>query len=93
MENSYLAAVKQHVEDCKTLNLDDSELAFSIIHSAEKYNDSEILPVLASLPQEIKLEINSAIQSYKETGKYYVISSTGVSKDLSALMGRLSNLV
>lgn len=93
MENSYYAVVNQHIEDCRTLNLDDSELAFSIIHSAEKFNDEQVRSVLGSLPEEIKKEIISAIESYKETGEYYAISSTGVSKDLSALMGRLSKLI
>lgn len=93
VENNYLAMVNQHIADCRALNLDDSELAFSIIHSAENFDDSEVEPVLTSLPEKIKMEINSAIKSYKKTGEYYVISSTGVSKNLSELMERLSKLV
>lgn len=93
MDSNYLAVVNQHIKDCKELYLDNSELAFSIIHSAEKFDDKEVELVLSSLSEDIKKEIVSAIDDYKETGEYYVISSTGVSKDLSELMGRLSKLI
>ena len=93
MENNYLNLVKQHMEDCSVMNLDNSELAFSILHSAEKFDDEQVESALATLPEEIKKEIAAVIDSYKETGEYYVISSTGTSKDLSELMGRLAKIV
>jgi hypothetical protein len=85
--------VKKHIEIGKKLDLDASEVAFSIIHSAEKFDDEQVKSVLANLSIEIKMEIIAAVDCYKETGEYYVISSTGVSKDLSELMGRMSKLV
>ena len=85
--------IKQHAEDCETLGLDVSELAFSIIQSAENYSNEEVVNAFSELPEELKSEIQSIVNDYKESGEYYVISSTGVMKDLSKLMGRLSRLI
>ena len=93
MADTFKDKVDKHIELGQKLNLEASEVAFSIIHSAENFDDCQIEAVFASLPEEIKNELLAAINSYKETGEYYVISSTGVSKDLSELMGRLSKLI
>jgi hypothetical protein len=92
VEYSYLDKVTKHIEIGEKLGLDDSDVAFSIIHSSEKYSDKEVKDVLSSLSEKIRHEIKAAIESYKETGEYYVISSTGVTKDLSKLMKRLSEI-
>ena len=92
MEYSYLDKVNKHVELGKKLGLDDSDVAFSIINSAEKYSDEEVKDVLSSLSGGVRREIEMAIENYKESGGYYVISSTGVTKDLSGLMNRLSKI-
>lgn len=92
MNLSFKEKAEKHVELGKKLDLDDSEVAFSIMHSAEEYDDEEVRRVLSSLSEELKNEIHFAIESYKETGEYYVISSTGTSKDLSELMKRISML-
>lgn len=92
MELSFKEKADKHVVLGEKLNLEDSEVAFSIMHSAEMYDDEEVKNVLASLSEGLKKEIHSVIESYKETGEYYVISSTGTSKDLSGLMKRLSTL-
>ena len=93
MQNRYMTDIKQHAEDCETLGLDVSELAFSIIQSAENYSNEEVVNAFSELPEELKSEIQSIVNDYKESGEYYVISSTGVMKDLSKLMGRLSRLI
>jgi hypothetical protein len=92
MDLSFKEKAEKHVELGKKLDLDGSEVAFSILHSAEQYDDEEVKEVMSSLSEELKNEINIAIESYKETGEYYVISSTGTSKDLSELMRRISML-
>ena len=93
MTITYMRVVEQHVEDCEVLNLDKSELAFSIILSAEGFHDHEVEATIKSLPKDIFDEIFSMIENYRETGKFYAISSTGTTKDLSDLLGRISTLV
>jgi hypothetical protein len=93
MQNRYMTEITQHVEDCKALGQDVSELAFSIIQSAENYTNEEVVTAFSELPEMLKSEIQSIVNDYKETGEYYVISSTGVMKDMSNLMGRLSRLI
>ncbi len=78
MKNDYLDVVNQCILDGKKLNLDNSELAFFIIYNSEKFDDEYVWPVLQSLPEDIKREIFSSIESYKETKKYYVVSSAHV---------------
>ena len=89
----YKQVVDQHVEDCRALNLPLSELASSILHSADAFQDEEVRNVFISLPEDLMKEINSVFSDYRETGEYYVVSSTGATKDLSKLMERLSQLV
>jgi hypothetical protein len=92
IDPNFKEKAEKYVELGNKLDLEDSEVAFSIMHSSEMSGDEEVKDVLSSLSEVLKGEIHSAIEKYKETGEYYVISSTGTSKDLSKLMKRISAL-
>lgn len=93
MESKFSAEVRQLADDCKVLNLPVSELAFSIVLAAGKYPDEEVIGAFSSLSGEVMAEIRRAISEYERTGEYHAISSTGVTKDLSELMRRVSQLI
>lgn len=92
MKTLFFDEVSQHIEDCKVLGLATSELALSIVLSSAKYMDEEIKEVFSSLPVEIIEEIRKIIFDYENTREYHVISSTGVTRDLSEIINRIKKL-
>jgi hypothetical protein len=60
---------------------------------AEDYPDEEIKSTFNSLPKEVLEIANTKLNSFRKTGEYYVISSTGTTKDLSEPMKRLSKIL
>lgn len=93
MKSKFSLEANQHIEDCRALGLSVAEMAFSIIVGAGKYSDEEVRDVFAALPSDVLGEVKLAILEYKKTGEYHVISSTGITKDLSELMERISQLI
>ena len=92
-KESYKEIAHQHIIDCKKYDIPIEDVAFEVMHMAEGYSNEEVLEVFDSLSNDVLMKIHEKIKEFKESGEYYVISSTGVTKDLSCLMKRLSILV
>ena len=90
---SYAEEVSYFIESQERFHLRDSQVAFDILFKAKFYDDDEVVPVLNSLPEKFKCEVEKIIASYKATGTYFVVCGSGYSEDVSGLMARLSKLV
>jgi hypothetical protein len=64
-----------------------------LLHMAEEYSDEEVKSTFESLPEEVVKIALKKLDNYKKTGEYYVISITGVTKEVSKLMERLTVLI
>jgi hypothetical protein len=93
MGTNFSSEVEQHIADCAMLGLSIQDLATSIILSADRYQDADVKDVLLKLPSDIASEIRNSISEFEKTGECYVISSTGVNRDISNLMSRISSLL
>lgn len=92
MNISFSAEVNQHINDCKFLGLPIEEAFVPIIFSSARYPDSEVLPVLASLPDEILERIRETISAYQSSGKIFVFTNSGSRRDVSSIICRISSL-
>lgn len=84
--------IAQHIADAKLLNLSTHDLVISILLSAGKYSDKEIEGAITSLDPIVFNEMKDCVLSFRKTGEYHIISSTGTSRDISKLMARLSTI-
>lgn len=90
---SYLDLAKKHLTNCKKYGISLEDATFEIMHMAEDYADEEVKVTFSSLPSDVLDLAHKKLDVFKQTGEYHVISSTGVSKDLTELMARLSKLI
>lgn len=90
---SYLGLAKKHLSDCEKYGISLEDATFEIMHMAEDYADEEVKVTFSSLPSNVLDLAHDKLGVFKQSGEYHVISSTGVSKDLTELMARLSKLI
>jgi hypothetical protein len=90
---SYLNLAKKHLSECKKYGISLEDATFEIMHMAEDYTDEEIKITFNSLPTDVVDLAHKKLDVFKQSGEYHVISSTGVEKNLSDLMARLSTLI
>ncbi|MCE2597369.1 hypothetical protein K6Y31_21595 [Motilimonas cestriensis] len=90
---SYLGLVEKHLSDCKKYGISLEDATFEIMHMAEDYADEEVKLTFSSLPSDVLDLAHHKLDVFKQTGEYHVISSIGVSKDMTDLMARLSKLI
>jgi uncharacterized protein YeeX (DUF496 family) len=89
----YIEIANKHLSDCKRYGISIEDATFEIMHMAEDYSDEEIKSTFNLLPSEVVKIAHNKLDDYKKTGEYYVISSTGITKELTKLMKRLSMLI
>ncbi len=90
---SYLSLAKKHLSDCEKYGISFEDATFEVMHMAEDYTDEEVKIVFRSLPPNVLDIAHDKLELFKQSGEYHVISSTGVVKDISELMTRLSRLI
>jgi hypothetical protein len=89
----YLEIAHKHLSDCEKYGVSLEDATFEVMHMAEDYSDEEVKSTFESLPEEVVKIALKKLDNYKKTGEYYVISSTGVTKEVSKLMERLTVLI
>jgi hypothetical protein len=89
----FIEIANKHLSDCKRYGISLEDATFEVMNIAEDYSDEEIISTFNLLPSEVVKIAHKKLDDYKKTGEYYVISSTGVTKDLTKLMERLYALI
>ena len=90
---SYLVLSKKHLSECEKYGISLEDAVFEIMHMAEDYSDEEVISTFGSLTIEIIDLVHKKLNVFEQSGEYHIISSTGMDKDVSNLMARLSKLI